>query len=68
MLVAIERGEIDRVIVIAPRSEVVNQWAGDFLSGRIAVLYEGNIVGVMERDEADVETIGLMMAGAGASA
>jgi len=23
-------GEIDRVIVIAPRSEVVNQWAGDF--------------------------------------
>jgi len=33
------------------------------LSDRIAVLYEGNIVGVMERDEADVETIGLMMAG-----
>ena len=28
----IERSEIDRVIVIAPRSEVVNQWAGDFLS------------------------------------
>ena len=26
----IERGEIDRVIVIAPRAEVVNQWAADF--------------------------------------
>lgn len=26
----IERNEIDRVIVIAPRSEVVNQWANDF--------------------------------------
>jgi superfamily II DNA or RNA helicase len=25
-----ERGEIDRVIVIAPRAEVVNQWADDF--------------------------------------
>lgn len=26
----IDMGEIDRVIVIAPRSEVVNQWADDF--------------------------------------
>lgn len=26
----IELGEVDRVIVIAPRSEVVNQWADDF--------------------------------------
>ena len=26
----IQRGEIDRVIVIAPRSEVVNQWSKDF--------------------------------------
>ena len=26
----IERGEIDRVIVIAPRSEVVNQWSNEF--------------------------------------
>lgn len=25
-----DRGEIDRVVVIAPRAEVVNQWAGDF--------------------------------------
>lgn len=26
----IERGEIDRVVVIAPRAEVVNQWSEDF--------------------------------------
>ena len=26
----IDRDEIDRVVVIAPRAEVVNQWAGDF--------------------------------------
>ncbi|GLS16988.1 hypothetical protein GCM10007874_00030 [Labrys miyagiensis] len=26
----IEKGEIDRVVVIAPRSEVVKQWASDF--------------------------------------
>ncbi|MEM1189953.1 MAG: DEAD/DEAH box helicase family protein [Pseudomonadota bacterium] len=26
----LEAGEVDRVIVIAPRSEVVNQWADDF--------------------------------------
>jgi superfamily II DNA or RNA helicase len=28
--ILLERGEIDRVIVIAPRAEVVNQWADDF--------------------------------------
>ena len=28
--VLIERGEIDRVVVIAPRAEVVNQWSDDF--------------------------------------
>ncbi|NLE52103.1 MAG: ABC transporter ATP-binding protein [Chloroflexi bacterium] len=33
------------------------------LSDRIAVIYEGEIVGVVERDEADVERLGLMMAG-----
>jgi simple sugar transport system ATP-binding protein len=33
------------------------------LSDRIAVLYEGEVVGVVSRDEADVETLGLMMAG-----
>jgi simple sugar transport system ATP-binding protein len=33
------------------------------LSDRIAVMYEGKIVGVLDRDAADVETLGLMMAG-----
>jgi general nucleoside transport system ATP-binding protein len=33
------------------------------LSERIAVIYEGQIVGTLRRDEADRETIGLMMAG-----
>jgi len=35
------------------------------LSDRIAVLYEGRIVGVLDRDHAQVEEIGLMMAGTG---
>ena len=34
------------------------------LSDRIAVIYEGAIVGVVERDAATVQQIGLMMAGA----
>jgi len=34
------------------------------LSDRIAVIYEGEIVGVAPAREADVETLGLMMAGA----
>jgi simple sugar transport system ATP-binding protein len=33
------------------------------VSDRIAVVFEGQIVGVMDRQEADVESIGLMMAG-----
>ena len=33
------------------------------LSDRIAVMYEGEIVGVMNGDEADIQTIGLMMTG-----
>ncbi len=33
------------------------------LSDRIAVIYEGQIIGVVERDHATVEQIGLMMAG-----
>jgi simple sugar transport system ATP-binding protein len=33
------------------------------LSDRIAVMYEGSIVGIIPRDEADVESLGLMMAG-----
>lgn len=34
------------------------------LSDRVAVVYEGEIMGIVPADEADVETIGLMMAGA----
>jgi simple sugar transport system ATP-binding protein len=37
------------------------------LSDRIAVMYEGKIVDIVERDQADVETLGLMMAGAAAT-
>jgi len=33
------------------------------LSDRIAVMYEGEIIGIMDREEADLYTIGLMMAG-----
>lgn len=33
------------------------------LSDRIAVIYEGEIVGIMDDDEADIQTIGLMMTG-----
>jgi ABC-type uncharacterized transport system ATPase subunit len=33
------------------------------LSDRIAVIYEGQIIGVVKRDQATVEQIGLMMAG-----
>jgi general nucleoside transport system ATP-binding protein len=36
------------------------------LSDRIAVLYEGRVVGILNREDADVETLGLMMAGAAA--
>lgn len=35
------------------------------LSDRIAVLYEGRVVGIVERDEADLNTLGMMMSGAG---
>ncbi len=33
------------------------------LADRIAVMYEGKIVGVVDRDEATEEMLGLMMAG-----
>ena len=35
------------------------------LSDRIAVMYRGRVAGVVGRDDADVDRIGLMMAGAG---
>jgi general nucleoside transport system ATP-binding protein len=34
------------------------------LADRIAVMYEGEVVGEVDRDEATVEELGLMMAGA----
>jgi superfamily II DNA or RNA helicase len=50
----IDRGEIDRVVVIAPRAEVVNQWAEDFrrVTGRYMTKVtgrDGDIAG-MELD------------------
>jgi simple sugar transport system ATP-binding protein len=33
------------------------------LADRIAVLYEGRVMGVVDRAQADVEELGLMMAG-----
>ncbi|MBN1264957.1 MAG: ABC transporter ATP-binding protein [Anaerolineales bacterium] len=33
------------------------------LSDRIAVMYEGEIIGIMDRNDADLYTVGLMMAG-----
>jgi simple sugar transport system ATP-binding protein len=33
------------------------------LSDRIAVMYEGQLIGIVERGQASVEQIGLMMAG-----
>jgi simple sugar transport system ATP-binding protein len=36
------------------------------LSDPIGVLYEGRLAGVLPRDRCSVETLGLLMAGAGA--
>ena len=49
----IERSEIDRVVVIAPRAEVVNQWAEDFrrVTGRFMTKVTG-------RDQ-DIEALDL---------
>ena len=49
----LSKGEIDRVIVIAPRAEVVNQWADDFrrVTGRFMTKVTG-------RDQ-DVASMGL---------
>lgn len=49
----IEQGEIDRVVVIAPRAEVVNQWAGDFY--RVTNRYMGKVTG----SDDDVENLGI---------
>jgi superfamily II DNA or RNA helicase len=49
----IDRGEVDRVVVIAPRAEVVNQWAEDFrrVTGRFMTKVTG-------RDQ-DIDTLGM---------
>ena len=49
----IEKGEIDRVIVIAPRAEVVNQWAGDYY--RVTSRYMGKVTG----SDDSVENLGI---------
>jgi simple sugar transport system ATP-binding protein len=38
------------------------------LSDRVAVIYEGRIVGRMESGEADAEQLGMLMAGRGTAA
>ena len=50
----IDRGEVDRIIVIAPRAEVVNQWAEDFrrVTGRFMTKVTG-------REPQDVGTLGM---------
>jgi superfamily II DNA or RNA helicase len=49
----IDRGEIDRVIVIAPRAEVVNQWADDF--HRVTGRYMSKVTG----GDADIDQLGI---------
>lgn len=45
-------GQIDRVVVIAPRVEVVKQWADDFKT--VVGRYMGRIVGSVDKIEFDV--------------
>jgi superfamily II DNA or RNA helicase len=49
----IQRGEIDRVIVIAPRSEVVNQWGNDFY------LVLGRHMSKVTARDGDIQALGL---------
>ena len=49
----IERGEIDRVVVIAPRKEVVNQWADDFQ------VVTGRFMGKVTARDGDVGELGM---------
>jgi superfamily II DNA or RNA helicase len=48
----IDRGEIDRVVVIAPRAEVVNQWSDDFR--RVTGSYMSKVTG----KDGDIGTLG----------
>jgi superfamily II DNA or RNA helicase len=47
------RGEIDRVIVIGPRAEVINQWAGDFQ--RVTGRFMSKVTGA----DGDIQTLGI---------
>lgn len=49
----IELGEIDRVIVIAPRSEIVNQWADDFRN------VTGRHMGKVTARDGDIGALGI---------
>ena len=49
----IERDKIDRVIVIAPRAEVVNQWAGDFF--RVTGRYMSKVTA----SDGDIQDLGV---------
>ncbi len=49
----IERDEIDRVIVIAPRAEVVNQWSEDFR--RVT----GRFMGKVTARDGDIDALGM---------
>lgn len=57
-----QRGEGTAILLISEDLDEIQS-----LSDRIAVMYEGEIVGEMPADEADVEELGLMMAGATAT-
>jgi superfamily II DNA or RNA helicase len=48
----IDMGQIDRVIVIAPRVEVVRQWSKDFFT--ITTRYMGRVTGADDKIETDV--------------
>ena len=49
----IDRGEIDRVVVIAPRAEVVNQWADDFK------WVTGRFMGKVTARDGDISDLGM---------
>lgn len=54
-----ERGKGSAILLISTElNEILN------LSDRIAVIYEGRVVGQMEHDEASIEELGLLMTGA----
>ncbi len=49
----IARGEIDRVVVIAPRAEVVNQWSADFQ--RVTGRFMSKVTG----SDGDIDALGI---------